>query len=421
MKDKELKGKKLLILAGADVHIKIVKAAKELGVYTIVTDYLEPEDSPAKLIADEQWMLSITDVDTIVEKCKEEHVDGVIAFCIDPTQIPYQKICEKLGVPCYGTKEQFYTFTNKRPFKDFLKAHNVGVIPEYTEDDVDNDKVTYPVLIKPTDSRGSRGITICKSKDEVPAALVFAKSESHDNSALIERYMYGKQDMAFAYIVIDGNPYLVKIGDRVVGHVEDNLQCQQMATILPSRHTEQYKKEVEPAVIDMIKATGMKFGAIFLQSFWEDGKVFMYDPGLRFPGSDFDVVIKEVTGFDSMKAFVRFALTGDVTSCYGDPTVAYNYNGGICLILSVATRAGKIATFEGMNALKSNPCVRVASQRYRVGDEIPASGDIKQRVAEFVAYLTDRDSVQPFIDMVYDTLKILDENGKDMIISKVKY
>ena len=68
----DFSGKKLLILAGAGVHNKVVRAAKEMGIYTIVTDYLE--DSPAKKLADESWMYSITDVDAIVERCKKEHI-----------------------------------------------------------------------------------------------------------------------------------------------------------------------------------------------------------------------------------------------------------------------------------------------------------------------------------------------------------
>ena len=146
----DLKGKKLLVLAGADVHVKVVKAAKELGVYTIVTDYLAFEDSPAKQIADEYWNLSITDVDAIVDKCKEESVDGVLAFCIDPAQMPYQQICEKLNKPCYGTKEQFEILTDKRLFKDYCVSCGVGIIPEYTEDDIEHGNVKYPVLVKPT-------------------------------------------------------------------------------------------------------------------------------------------------------------------------------------------------------------------------------------------------------------------------------
>ena len=101
-----LKGKKLLVLGGAAVHCKVVEAAQAMGVYTVVTDYLE--NSPAKLIADESWMLNIMDIEEIVSRCREENIDGVLNFCIDPAQRPYVAICEKLGLPCYGTSEQVH-------------------------------------------------------------------------------------------------------------------------------------------------------------------------------------------------------------------------------------------------------------------------------------------------------------------------
>ena len=118
----DLKGKRLLILAGATVHCKVVEAAKAMGVHTIVTDYLE--HSPAKDMADEKWMLNIMDVDAIVERCKNEQVDGVLNFCIDPAQRPYAQICEKLGLPCYGTSEQVHIMTDKPSFKSFCQLIN---------------------------------------------------------------------------------------------------------------------------------------------------------------------------------------------------------------------------------------------------------------------------------------------------------
>ena len=87
--------KKLLVLGGISALVDIVKEAKEEGYYVIVTDYLT--DSPAKKVADESWLLSIDDVEGIVQKCKEEHIDGVMNYCLDPGQKPYQQICERLG------------------------------------------------------------------------------------------------------------------------------------------------------------------------------------------------------------------------------------------------------------------------------------------------------------------------------------
>ena len=416
-----LKGKKLLILAGADVHTKVVLAAKALGVYTIVTDYLSPQDAPAKQVADEYWMINITDIDKIVDQCRKERVDGVLSFCIDPAQLPYQKICEKLGVPCYGTKDQFEILTDKRRFKNYCKECGVDVVPEYSLEDVVNDKIIYPVLIKPADSRGSRGITICHCKEDIFHAIDFAKKESHNGCFLIERYMRGCQDMAFAYVVIGGNPYLVKIGDRYLGQEKDGLECQQIATILPSRNAKEYISNVDANVVSMIKSLGIEVGAVFLQGFWENGHVYMYDPGMRFPGSDFDVVLKHATGYDNMSTFVKFALTGDVNSKEGNPEGAWNYNGKVCLILSIAARPGKICKFDGMKIISSNPCVLSASKRYHCGETVPASGDVRQRVAEFVVFLPNREAIHSFISDVYDNLKIEDENGNDMIISKLDY
>lgn len=417
---KDHKGKKLLILAGADVHVKVVMTAKALGVYTIVTDNLALEDSPAKQVADEYWDYSITDVNRIVNKCKEERVNGVLTICIDPAQIPYQQICEKLHLPCYGTKKQFEILTDKRLFKDYCTSCGVGIIQEYTEEDIAKDNAKYPVLVKPTINRGSRGQTICFEKEEVYPAIETARNESKDGGFLIERFMQGFQDMALAYMVVSGEPYLLKIGDRYLGKREDNLDRQQMAAVLPSMHAKEYLAKIDSRVKAMIKSLGITFGAVFFQGFYKDGQEFMYDPGLRFPGSDFDVVMKQATGFDSIKSFVHYALTGDTNSCYGNIENAYNYAGGHCLILALSAREGRLTIFEGMDEVARHPYVFSAHKRRKVGDYIENLGDVTQRVAEFCAYIPKGGSIEGFVDYVYHTVQVKDENGKDMIISKVK-
>ena len=91
------KQKKLLILAGAGIHSKVVEAAREMNIYTIVADYLE--NSPAKQIADEALLCDIFDIDTLVEFGKKNAIDGVICFCCDPAQRPAQQVAEALGLP----------------------------------------------------------------------------------------------------------------------------------------------------------------------------------------------------------------------------------------------------------------------------------------------------------------------------------
>lgn len=168
------KGKKLLVLGGAGPHSKVVEAAKEMGIYTIVTDYLPVSVySPAKLIADESLMNNIYDVEELIEFGKKNKIDGVISFCIDPTQRPAQRIAEGLGILAFGTWEQVVALTDKNVFKNICKKYNVDIIPSYTESDIQNDNIEYPILIKPVDSRGSRGIKVCDTKEELIVALPY--------------------------------------------------------------------------------------------------------------------------------------------------------------------------------------------------------------------------------------------------------
>lgn len=411
-----LRGKKLLLLAGAGVHTKVVKAAKEMGIYTIVTDYLE--DSPAKKIADEAWMINITDVDAIVKKCKEEDIDGVMNFCIDPAQKPYQEICERLNLPCIGTKESFEILTDKRKFKDYCLKHDVDVVPEYSVEDIELGNVEYPIFVKPTNSRGSRGQTICYTKKEAIEGIKIAKQESADGEFVCEKYMGGFQDIGSAFYVVNGEPYLVKFGDRHLGKKEDNLEKQVICTQLPSDSLDMFEKYVMSRVKRMIKSLGIKFGPVFLQGFVDGNTIRYYDPAQRMPGGDYDIILERVTGFSTVKSWISFALTGDFSKSVGNPENSCRLNGGKALLLTLSARPGIIGKITGMDEIRKLPYVIYARQIIEKGNAIPNTGDIAQRVAAIGVYIDNQNRIKECIDTIYETYKVLDIHGESMIISK---
>lgn len=415
MNRESLKGKKLLILAGASVHCKVVRAAKELGVYTIVTDYIE--DSPAKKLADESWMLNIVDVDGIVERCKQEGVDGVLAFCIDPAQIPYQQICERLGFYCFGNAEQYRSLTDKHAFIEMCQKCGVDVIPQYTCEDVENDRAEYPVFIKPVDSRGSRGQSVCYSKEETKKAIEKASKESSNSGVVIEKYMGDYNDFSVTYTIKNGEAFLTRTGDRYLGKKEDNLDKQAVAGISPSKYTDMYLRNVDPNVRNMIKSLGIKNGAVFMQGFIDGETVRFYDPGLRYPGTDYECLLRDVTGLDVMKMMISFALTGDCGD-FGNLNDAYKLGSNISVQLYIAARAGKIAVYEGLEEISKNPNIVTVSARSAVGEVILPSGDVRQRVAEVVILAPDKKQAKELVGYVYNTFKVLDENRENMIVSK---
>ena len=399
--------KKILILGGTPQQIKLVNAAKKMGLYTIVTDYLE--NSPAKKIADKSYMYNIKDVDDIVSMCKMEKVDGVICGYIDPCQRPYQEICEKLKLPCYGTKEQFYKMTDKHAFKKMCIDNGVDVIPEYTDEDIMRGNIEYPVFVKPVDSRGSRGQSVCYTENELKKAIQYAKVESSNGDILIEKYMKNAHEFQVTYFFIAGEPYLIRTVDSYCGTEDSHMEKVVACAISPSKFTQVYLENAHDKVVKMFKKMGFENGPIFMQGFEDNGVFLFFDPGLRFPGVDYENVYKKIYGIDIMEAMINFAIQGNC----GDiklPKDGVWIKEKRAAVLFPTLAAGIIKKIEGFDEVLKDENVVSLYARCEVGEQIEWTFNVNQRMAE--------------VDIVCDTTeelkKRIDDIQKLLVVSDVK-
>jgi carbamoylphosphate synthase large subunit len=408
--------KKILILAGAGVHCKVVDAAKELGVCAIVTDNLSKKDSPSKQIADIALDYDIFDIENIVEFCKNNNVDGVLGFCIDPAQRPAQVICEKLNLPSFGTKDQVFALTDKNTFKELCIQNQVDVIPEYFEDRLD--EIEYPVIVKPVDSRGSRGIEICNNHEELLRCLPIAKNESSNGKAIIEKYMKVSQEVTITYVIKDGEPNLISIGDRYPGREEDNLSRQNICVIQPSRFSELYINNVHPKVVNMIKNLGIKNGPVFMQGFVDGNTVRMFDPGIRFPGNEYERIYKKATGINPMKSIIKYCVGGEIDDYDGKMKNSYLLNNKVAIQYMINICAGEIGKYDGIDKISKMSQVVDIQQRHFVGDIIENTGDIKHRAGE-ICLLCEKnvEEIKNCIIQIQNELCVEDINGNNMLIS----
>ena len=405
--------KKLLILGGANVHCKLVRAAKEMGIYTIVTDYLT--DSPAKTIADKSYMYDVYDVDGIVEMCIQEKVDGVIGPYLDPCQRPYYEICHKLGLPCYiDTWEQVFALTDKNAFKESCIKNSVDIIPTY--DFAEPDKIEYPVFVKPAQSRGSRGQTVCYSFDEAEKAVAEAQEISDNGQAIIEKYMGDHSNFTMTYVFVDGKAYLTKMSDLYNGSIENGLNKVINGNVSPSIYMDMYRTHVHDRLVNMLKDLGIKNGPVFMQGFVDGNTVRFYDPGRRFPGSEYDLLLKQACNVDIMKLMIEYALTGNMKNsyfCLDHDTVKLNGK-SVCVLFPII-RAGKISEVQGLEEISAMPEVIGYTLRHNVGEDIPFTGNVNQRFGEFSVIAENRSELKKSIQKVLDTLHVLDENGEEML------
>lgn len=408
-----IKGKKLLILGGASQHCKVVEAAHKLGVKVYVADYLE--EAPAKSMADQSYLIDIKAIDRLVELCKEEKIDGAIATSLDACQIPYQKLCEIMNYPCFGTEEQYKILTNKRLFKECCELYGVDTIPSYSYEDILNDGlIEYPIFIKPVDSRGSRGQSICLNRRDALMAIDKARNESSNNEVIIEKYMGNCQDFTISYLVVNGSPILLRTGDRFGGQRGSGLENLCIASCSPSKYTNIYLKEAHKKIIRMLKGIGLNNAPVFFQAFIDGNKVRLYDPGLRFAGGEYERVLKITSGIDVFEFLIYFALTGESMDINIDDSI-YELSGKRMIQLDPTLRAGIISEIHGLNQIKEKENVIAVSQRYFVGDEIFITNDLRQRFAEICILNNDMDEEVEDIHFVQNTLRIIDLQGRNML------
>ena len=409
-------GKKILVLGGAAFHVKLVKAAQELGVFTIVTDNLPVNRSPGKQIADADWDIDIYDIDGLANECRKCGVNGVISGWLDPCQKPYAELCKKLGLPCYGTPEQFRKMTDKIFFKKMCYEYGVDTIPEYSIEEAINGKIEYPVFVKPNDSRGSRGQTICYTHDELVKAIALARAESSNGKAIIEKYIRGSQEFHVTYFFVNGEPFLLRTSDNYCGDEKLNMQKVVSCAIMPSRFTQKYLEYAHAKVVAMFKALGVKNGPIFMQGFEDHGVFRFFDPGLRFPGVDYELVFRKVFGIDLMQAMVQIALTGHCAVRIPTDAVWLKGNRGAVLYLTVGE--GHIAKIVGEHAVKSHESVVSYLPRCQEGDNIVWSYNVNQRLAEIDLLAENTDKLLEAITFVNSSLCALDDSGNDIVFAR---
>lgn len=409
--DTTLKGKKLLLLGGDTFSVDIVKTAREMGIYTIVTDWYDTHRSPAKLIADEHWDISTEAYDELLAKMREEQVDGVFTGFTDSYLPVYQHLCELGGYPCYGTKEQFDCFINKSQYKALCRQFHVPTIEAYTED---SENICFPVLVKPVDGSGSRGITICKNRDEMDAAVTRAKEFSKQHKVLIERYMDGREVTIF-WLFVEGESYLTGIGNRHVQPCGEGIIPLPVGYTFPSIHTIRYQKEVEQNAKAMFRYVGIQNGMMFMQCKVEDGVCFVYDIGFRLTGSLEYKILEHIYGINPLKMMLRYALTGKMTEqqekLHINPIYPYPAFNVSCLCAP-----GTIERIEGIDILDKDKYILGNNIAHLPGDTITEQmrGLLAQITVRILGYVDTPEQLLPTMNRVEQTVKVWDTEGQNI-------
>ena len=415
-----LKNKKLLILGGTSASLDIVKVAKSMGVYTVVTD--DQQCGVAKDIADEACMVSTTDMDGLLDLIRTKSIDGVFCGPSEFNILNAMRICELAGLPFYCTREQWDICSNKASFKRLCREYGVPCVSEYKiDEDIENadlSHITYPVIVKPVDGCSSKGITVCNNDDELRKAYKYALTYSQCKDVIIEKYIQNNCDgLSVRYIANDGSLYLSLIGDRYVVDPFSRTSLISAAAIFPSKYTELYIETIDANVRKMFQGLGIKNGTFFMQALIDEDKIYFHEMGLRLSGGLTYKLTEPLNGINDVKMMIRYALGGPMCTPTEieniSPYLNGNYAGSLCLPL----KAGIIGDIKGLDEIKRMECVSDFVQYYNVGDLITEDkiGTLMQHFGRVKIVAKSKEDIITAIDKIQDTLRVVNQEGQDML------
>lgn len=310
-----MKKRKLLLLGGSEAQLISIERAKKLGYYTVLCDFLP--DNPGQYIADSFHLVSTTDKDAVLAVAQEEQIDGIVAYSSDPAAPTAAYVANAMGL--HGMDYNIVRhFCEKHLFREFLINNKFNVpqsievkIP-YEFETIDYSSLQFPIIVKPTDSSGSKGITVLEDATGLIDALAYAQEYSRNKTLIIEEF------------IVRDHPYVIEAeifalnGKVVSWGLINSIRDQQSNPLLPAAYTyplemnEERKSIIKNEVSRLVAATGKTSGAFNIEMIIDcHNRLYFLDAGPRNGGNMLPEFISMISGKDIVEATLRVAM-GDI-------------------------------------------------------------------------------------------------------------
>ena len=322
---------KILLLGGSAQQVVAIEKAKELGYYTVLCDYLP--DNPGQYAADKFYLVSTTDKEAVLQVARQENVQGVLAYASDPAAPTAAHVAEKMGLPGspYTSVE---ILCNKDQFRAFLAEHDFCTpkaegytAVENALADLESGKFSFPVITKPVDSSGSKGVVRIDTLEDAEEKLRYSMSFSRSGRMIVEEYveMFGYQ-IAGDGLSVDG-----KLVFRYFANDHFNPRCVNpfvpISASFPYHMPAWVQDKVHAEIQRLITLLNMGTTTYnFDLRIDKDYNVYLMEIAPRDGGNYIPQVIRYATGVDLVECSVRAAMGEDLSNLqFGAPSGYWAY------------------------------------------------------------------------------------------------
>lgn len=416
-----MKDNKILILGGKPISsCDIVNYAKFQGAFTVVTDYLPASQSPAKRIADEAWDISTSEVELLCNKIKDNHINAVFTGVHEYNIDKVIKICQSLSLPFYASFEAYAKLSNKEIYKQLFKDAGLPAIKEYYKGraiDFHYSDCSYPLIVKPVDGSSGVGVKICSKEEELRLSVALAGEASNVGHVIVEEYM-DAPELTIFYIARNGKILLSAMADRETQHFCKGVIPLPVMYRFPSVHLRDYESRFNKKVISVLSEIGVCDGMVFMQAFWRNGDVYIYDVGYRLTGTQEYNLLSYICGYNPLEMMVDYAMTGKMGNQDIEKLVDPYLNGKFAGIVTCLMMPGTIKEFVGVHEIEHTDGVIKFLLNHEVGETVSMDrlGTLGQIVARAFVVVDEKDQLEFVRKKVLSSLKVIDVNGNDLLI-----
>lgn len=305
--------KKILLLGGSVQQIIAIETAKRMGYYTVLCDYLP--DNPGQNHADKFYLVSTTDMNGVLNVARNENVSGILAYASDPAAPTAAYVAEKMGLPG-NPFESVNILCNKDKFREFLSLNgfHTPVAKGYDNcfkalADIKDNLFKMPVIVKPVDSSGSKGVSRIDSIEDAAEKLEYAISFSRSKRIIVEEYVekFGYQ-IAGDGLSIDG-----KLVFRYFANDHFDPKCKNpfvpIAASFPYNMPAEVQNKVHAEIQRLISLLNMQTSTYnFDMRIDQDFNVYLMEVAPRDGGNYIPDVIKYATGVDLVECSIKAAM-----------------------------------------------------------------------------------------------------------------
>ena len=334
--------KKLMLLGGLRYLLPVIKAAHEQGYYVITADYLP--NNIAHKYSDEYCNVSIVDKEAVLAKARELQIDGIMSFACDPGVVAASYVQDRMGLPSFGPYESVEILQNKDRFRAFLAQNGFNVpwafgFSSKQEAWEARSKFAYPLIVKPTDSAGSKGCTRVDGEEELQAAIEYAFKYSLSGHIIIEEFLEKKGNSS------DTDSYAKDGKLQFVSFCAQRFDARATnpytpaAYSWPSTFTREEEAYLTSEIQRLITLLGMRTAVFNIETrVSTDNKSYIMELTPRGGGNRLCEMLRYATGVDMITAITRAAV-GDEP----EPIEQKPYNGHWAEIVLHADRGGAFA------------------------------------------------------------------------------